>query len=108
MLECPKPFIAAVEGGRAGAGVSVAAACDLIVIADDAHFSVAYVKIGLSPDGDVTALLLQALSQQLMTEMRLTGDRVTAARLLAAVLVNRVSPAGTVLEEARTWGVGFA
>ncbi len=103
MADCPKPIIAAVEGGAAGAGVSLAAACDLIVMADDAYFSVAYVKIGLSPDGGATALLSQALPRQLMTEMCLTGDKVAAERLHAAGLVNRVVDKGTVLEAAVSW-----
>jgi len=103
MADCPKPIIAAVEGGAAGAGVSLAAACDLIVMAADAYFSVAYVKIGLSPDGGATALLAQALPRQLMTEMCLTGDRVPAGRLQAAGLVNRVVEHGSVLEQAVTW-----
>jgi enoyl-CoA hydratase/carnithine racemase len=48
---CPKPVIAAVEGAAAGAGFSLALSCDLIVAAGDARFVVAYVKIGLNPDG---------------------------------------------------------
>ena len=51
MVEGPKPIITAVEGGAAGTNVPLAAACDLIVMADDTYFSVAYVKIGLSPGG---------------------------------------------------------
>lgn len=108
MAACPKPIIAAVEGGAAGAGVSLAAACDLIVMAEDAYFSVAYVKVGLSPDGGVTALLAQALPRQLMTEMCLTGDRVGAPRLHASGLVNRVVAPGKVLEAAVEWAGDLA
>ena len=108
MAECSKPIIAAVEGGAAGAGVSLAAACDLIVMAENAYFSVSYVKIGLSPDGGATALLAQALPRQLMTEMCLTGDKVDAVRLLDSGVVNRIVPAGTVLEVATAWGARLA
>lgn len=108
MAECSKPIIAAVEGGAAGAGVSLAAACDLIVMSENAYFSVSYVKIGLSPDGGATALLAQALPRQLMTEMCLTGDKVDAVRLLDTGVVNRIVPAGTVLEEATAWGARLA
>lgn len=108
MAACPKPIIAAVEGGAAGAGVSLAAACDLIVMADDAYFSVAYVKVGLSPDGGATALLAQALPRQLMTEMCLTGDRLPAARLYAAGLVNRMVTAGKARDEAAAWAAQLA
>ena len=98
----------AVEGGAAGAGVSLAAACDLIVMADDAYFSVAYVKIGLSPDGGATALLAQSLPRQLMTEMCLTGDKFGAARLLEAGVVNRVVSGGSALQEATAWAADLA
>src|SRR5262245_50398412 len=54
-----KPVIAAVEGGAAGAGVSLALACDLVVAARDAYFSVAYVKVGLTPDAGATAFLAE-------------------------------------------------
>ena len=108
MAECPKPIIAAVEGGAAGAGVSLAAACDLIIMAEDAYFSVAYVKIGLSPDGGATALLAQALPRQLMTEMCLTGDKFDAVRLLEAGVVNRVVPVGSALKEATALGARLA
>ena len=108
MAECPKPIIAAVEGGAAGAGVSLAAACDLIIMAEDAYFSVAYVKIGLSPDGGATALLAQALPRQLMTEMCLTGDKFDAVRLLEAGVVNRVVPVGSALKEAMALGARLA
>ena len=54
---CPKPVIAAVEGGAAGAGMSLALACDMLVAAQDAFFTMAYIKVGLSPDGGATAFL---------------------------------------------------
>ena len=84
MAECSKPIIAAVEGDAAGNGVYLAATCDLIVMAENAYFSVSYVRIGLSPDGGATALLAQALPRQLMTDMCLTGDKVDVVRSLDA------------------------
>jgi enoyl-CoA hydratase/carnithine racemase len=54
---CPKPVIAAVEGGAAGAGMSMALACDMLVAAENAFFTMAYVKVGLSPDGGATSFL---------------------------------------------------
>ncbi|MEM9107314.1 MAG: enoyl-CoA hydratase-related protein, partial [Pseudomonadota bacterium] len=57
MRACPKPIIAAVEGGAAGVGVSLVLACDLIVASLSARFTVAYVRIGLTPDGGVTHFL---------------------------------------------------
>ena len=51
---CRKPVIAAVEGGAAGAGLSIAMACDMIVAGQTARFTLAYVKAGLVPDGAAT------------------------------------------------------
>ena len=61
---CPKPVIAAVEGAAAGAGFSLALACDLIVAAEDARFILSYAKLGLSPDGGATWHLARALPRQ--------------------------------------------
>lgn len=97
---CGKPVIAAVEGGAAGAGVSIALACDLLVMARDAYFSVAYVKVGLSPDAGATAFLSEFVSRQLLTELCLTGDRIGAERLAALGAVNRLVDAGRVEAEA--------
>jgi enoyl-CoA hydratase/carnithine racemase len=100
MRACPKPILAAVEGGAAGAGAALALACDLIVAARDAYFSVAYVKIGLTPDGGSTAFLGQALPRQLVNELAMTGGRIGAERLHALGLVNRLCDAGQALEAA--------
>jgi len=56
----PKPVVAAVEGACAGAGFSLALACDLVVAARNAVFVMAYVNVGLSPDGGATWQLLRA------------------------------------------------
>lgn len=97
---CSKPVIAAVEGAAAGAGVSLALACDMVVAARNAVFSVAYVKIGLTPDGGATALLAQFLSRQVLTELCLTGERISGERLHALGAVNRLAEAGAALAEA--------
>jgi enoyl-CoA hydratase/carnithine racemase len=100
MRACPKPIIAAVEGGAAGAGASLAAACDLVVAVRDAYFSVAYVKIGLTPDGGVTAFLGHAIPRQLLAEMVFTGDRIPAERLHGLGMVNRLTETGQALTAA--------
>ena len=96
----PKPVIAAVEGAAAGAGFSVALACDFIVAADNAVFVMAYSNIALSPDGGASWSLARALPRQLMSELLMCGERVTAQRLHELGVVNRVAPAGTALSEA--------
>ena len=102
MRDCPKPIIAAVEGGAAGAGVSLALACDMIVAASEAYFSVAYVRVALSPDGGVTAFLGKALPRQLVTELCLTGKPVSVERLHQFGVVNHITDKGGALEEATT------
>jgi len=97
---CPKPVIAAVEGGAAGAGMSLALACDLLVAAENAFFTMAYIKVGLSPDGGATAFLSEFLPRQQMMELCLLGERIPAARLHALGAVNRLVAPGTVLDEA--------
>ncbi len=108
MRGCPKPIIAAVDGGAAGAGASLAAACDLVVAARDAYFSVAYVKIGLTPDGGATAFLGTALPRQLMAEMVFTGDRIPVERLHGLGMINRLTEPGQSLAVALELAVRLA
>lgn len=95
--DCPKPVIAAVEGAAAGAGLSLALACDMLVAARNAVFSVAYVKVGLTPDGGATAFLAEFVSRQVLTELCLTGERLSGDRLHALGAVNRLAEPGQAL-----------
>lgn len=90
----PKPVIAAVEGAAAGAGFSLALACDFIVAAENAVFVMAYSNIALSPDGGASWSLMRALPRQLVTELLMCGDRISAQKLFDLGLVNRVTAAG--------------
>lgn len=103
MRNCPKPIIAAVDGGAAGAGASIMAACDLIVGARNAYASVAYIKIGLTPDGGATAFIGTSVPRHLMAEMMFTGDRIPLERLYQVGLVNRLSEPDQALEGAMAW-----
>ncbi|WP_417675339.1 oxepin-CoA hydrolase, alternative type [Pseudodonghicola sp.] len=91
---CPVPVIAAIEGGAAGAGLSIALACDMIVAAEDAKFTAAYVKAGLVPDGGLTAALARILPRPLAMEICLLGRPVTADRMAALGAINLVTPKG--------------
>ncbi|HEY0833353.1 MAG TPA: enoyl-CoA hydratase [Azospirillum sp.] len=97
---CPKPVIAAVEGVAAGAGFSVALACDLIVAARGARFVLAYVKVGLSPDGGATAFLAQTLPRQLASEIAMEGGVIDAERLHQTGVVNALCEPGAALDAA--------
>lgn len=105
---CPKPVIAAVEGGAAGLGFSLALACDLIVASAGAKFIVAYVKIGLTPDGGVTHFLSSALPRQLVSEMCLLGKPVTAEVLCQHGIVSSTPAVGEALASAMQMAAAFA
>lgn len=94
--DCPVPVIAAVEGGAAGAGASLALACDLIVAAEGAKFTAAYVKAGLVPDAGLTASLARLLPRPLAMEMCLLARPIPAERMLALSAINAVVPNGEV------------
>jgi len=95
--DCPKPVIAAVEGAAAGAGLSLAMSCDMLVAAKDAKFTVAYVKVGLTPDGGATAFLAECVSRQVLTELCLTGTPLSGERMHALGVVNRLVESGGAL-----------
>lgn len=99
----PKPVIAAVEGPAAGAGFSLALACDLIVSAANSVFVMAYSAIALSPDGGGSWSLSRLVPRQLATELLMCGERVGAERLHQMGIVNRITEPGQALSTALAW-----
>ena len=98
----PKPVIAAVEGPAAGAGFSLALACDMIVAARNSVFLMAYSNIALSPDGGGSWSLSRNLPRQLAIEILMMGERINAERLHQLGVVNRLSEPGQALGTALT------
>jgi enoyl-CoA hydratase/carnithine racemase len=96
----PKPVIAAVEGAAAGAGFSLALACDLIVAADDARFILSHGRIGLSPDAGATWLLMEALPRPRVQQLVWFGDPVTAQQLHAWGVIAEVVDPGHAVDAA--------
>jgi 2-(1,2-epoxy-1,2-dihydrophenyl)acetyl-CoA isomerase len=114
----PKPVIAAVNGVAAGAGVSLALACDLVYAAEEARFIQAFVKIGLVPDSGSTRTLVRALGRHRAAQLMFTGEPLSAGEAYAAGLINGVVPAAelvgrtrelaTRLAAAPTLAIGYA
>lgn len=96
----PKPVIAAVEGAAAGAGFSLALACDFIVAASNAVFVMSHSNVALSPDGGASWSLARTLPRQLASELLMCGERIGAQRLHSLGLVNRISQPGDALADA--------
>ena len=96
----PKPVIAAVEGAAAGAGFSLAVACDLIVAGEDARFVLSYAKVGLTPDGGSTWHLSNAVPRQILQQWVWLAEPVSARQLHALGVVNWVTDSGQALTQA--------
>jgi 2-(1,2-epoxy-1,2-dihydrophenyl)acetyl-CoA isomerase len=96
----PKPVVAAVNGPAVGIGCSLALACDLVMAAESAFFGLAFVNIGLMPDGGSTALVPPAVGKARAFQMALLGERVPARQALEWGLVNWVHPDDRLMDEA--------
>jgi 2-(1,2-epoxy-1,2-dihydrophenyl)acetyl-CoA isomerase len=95
-----KPVVAAVNGPAAGIGCSLALACDLIMAAESAFFGLAFVNVGLMPDGGSTAFVPPAVGRARAFQMALLGERVPAPQALEWGLVNWVHPDDRLMDEA--------
>lgn len=96
----PKPVVAAVNGPAVGIGCSLALACDLVLAAESAFLSLAFVNIGLMPDGGSTAFVPPAVGKARAFQLALLGERVPAERALDWGLVNWVHPDDRLMPEA--------
>jgi 2-(1,2-epoxy-1,2-dihydrophenyl)acetyl-CoA isomerase len=96
----PKPVVAAVNGPAVGIGASLAFACDLVLAAESAFFGLAFVNIGLMPDGGSTLFVPAAVGKARAFQMALLGERVSAKQGLDWGLVNYVYPDDRLMAEA--------
>src|SRR5450759_4484702 len=97
--EMPKPVIAAVNGPAVGIVCSLALCCDLIVAAESAYFLLAFVNIGLVPDGGSSLFLPTRIGMARATELSMLGERLGAAKALEWGLINRVVADESLPEE---------
>ncbi|HEX6697529.1 MAG TPA: enoyl-CoA hydratase [Solirubrobacteraceae bacterium] len=88
----PKPVLAAVNGPAVGIGLSLALASDLVIAAESAYLLLAFVNIGLVPDGGSSLFVPTRVGFARATEMAMLGERIPAAQALDWGLVNRVVP----------------
>jgi len=99
LRQLEKPVIAAINGVAAGAGASLALACDLRVASENASFIQAFVKVGLIPDSGALWLLPQLVGAGRAMELAMLGDKLDAATALQWGLVNKVVPLEVLMNE---------
>ncbi|VAW41147.1 Enoyl-CoA hydratase [hydrothermal vent metagenome] len=103
-----KPVIAAVNGIAAGAGASLALACDLLMMADDASLMMAFSNIGLVPDAGACWFLQRQVGYSRAYQIAIEGEQIPATDCLTYGLVNKVVPAAALLVEAQVWAAKLA
>lgn len=104
----PKPFVAGIHGACAGIGASLALACDLVVAAADAYLLLAFVRIGVMPDGGATAFLAERVGLARAAQLCMLGERLPAADAMRWGLVNAVHPVDELRPAARALAARLA
>ena len=101
MHRIPYPIIAAVNGPAAGAGFSLALACDIRIASESAFFACAYGRIGASPDGGMTYFLPRVIGPSKALELLLNDPNLSAKDALEAGLVSEVVAPDALMDRAR-------
>jgi 2-(1,2-epoxy-1,2-dihydrophenyl)acetyl-CoA isomerase len=104
----PKPVVTAVNGPAVGIGCSLALAGDLVMAGESAFFGLAFVNIGLMPDGGSTLFVPAAVGKARAFQMALLGERITAQQALDWGLVNWLHPDDRLLPEAEALAAKLA
>jgi len=94
------PVVAAVNGIAAGAGMSLTCACDIVIAAESARFTMAYTRVGLTPDGSLTYFLPRIVGLKRALELALTNRVISAQEALDYGIVTRVVPDAELLTQA--------
>jgi 2-(1,2-epoxy-1,2-dihydrophenyl)acetyl-CoA isomerase len=108
IVSAPKPVVAAVNGVAAGAGASVALACDFRIASEHAKLVLAFVKVGLVPDSGAIWFLTKMVGAAKAWELSATGDPLAADRALELGLFNQVVAAGEFQETWRSFAARLA
>jgi 2-(1,2-epoxy-1,2-dihydrophenyl)acetyl-CoA isomerase len=112
LVECvarmDKPVIAAINGAAVGFGMSLALACDLIVMADNSYLMSPFVGVGLIPDGGAAWFLTQRIGYGHTFEALIEGQRLGAARCAELGIANRVVSGDALAESTRQWAAALA
>jgi len=108
MRSLPKPIIARVNGVAAGAGCSLALACDLIVAAEEATFIEVFINIGLVPDSGSSYFLPRLVGMAKAFELCSMGSRVKAGEAVSIGLINKAVPADQLDEAVKSYSDYFA
>lgn len=95
-----KPYVAGVHGAAAGIATALVLACDLVVAAESSYLLMAFVNVGLMPDGGAIGHLAQRVGLARAAELCMLGDRLPAAKALDWGLVNAVHPDEELLDAA--------
>jgi 2-(1,2-epoxy-1,2-dihydrophenyl)acetyl-CoA isomerase len=106
--EMPKVTIGAINGPAAGAGLSIALACDLRIASDAARFGTAFARVGFSGDFGGTYLLTQLVGTAKARELYFTAEVLGAEEALKLGMVNRVVPAASLTEEVNAFAKRIA
>jgi 2-(1,2-epoxy-1,2-dihydrophenyl)acetyl-CoA isomerase len=108
LTSMPKPIIAAVNGVAAGAGCSLALACDVRIAAEGSYLLQAFINIGLVPDSGSSYFLARLVGYARAFEIASLGEKVPAETALQFGLVNKVVPADALMQETRVLAERYA